>query len=76
MERLVAIGKDMVMHLHGGVFKRLAFLIQGKIQLLLAQSLSGGGVTRYVLVLAGILVTALAHVLMKKSSGANRAHLN
>ena len=76
MEEFTGMVEDLAMHPRLGVFKRMAILFQGKMQPLLAQSMCGGGVTRYVLVLAGIFITTLVRVLVKKSSGLKRAHLH
>jgi drug/metabolite transporter (DMT)-like permease len=60
MRRLTLMGK---------LFKSLETLYSGKMQPLINQALFGGSMTRYILVFFGILITAMAQVLLKRSSG-------
>ena len=51
------------------LFKSFETLYSGKMQPLISQALFGGSMTRYILVLFGVLITAIAQVLLKRSSG-------
>jgi drug/metabolite transporter (DMT)-like permease len=52
------------------LLKKFETLYSGKMQPLINQALYGGSMTRYVLVFLGVLITAMAQVLLKRSSGA------
>ncbi len=51
------------------LIKNFEVIYSGKMQPLLTQALFGGSMTRYILVLFGVLITAMAQVLLKRSSG-------